>query len=349
MEIDIETALQRDDLQFIDVRSPLEFEEASIPEAVNIPLFNDQEHHELGIIYHHDGEAAARKTALKIISPKLPSLVDQIMAACGDKTPLLYCQRGGMRSLSLYRILELTGVRCFRLHKGYKAFRKHVNKSIANYTLNSDLYVLNGLTGVGKTVVLHKLKKRGYPVIDLEGLACHHGSVFGAIGYSKPRSQKDFDALLLKELDLYKDTPFILIEGEGRRIGDIYIPDFLMKAMENGQHVLLTASLESRAKRIVKMYTGAKDTGKNQIQLIEALCALERRIGLRKVESLTKMVKEERYHQAAEMLCKDYYDHFYDDSKKEKGHFIAQVESDDSSTAVEKIIEIINLPKAVDQ
>lgn len=45
----------------IDVRSPKEFAEASIPGALNIPLFNDEERAEVGTIYKQVGQAEAKK------------------------------------------------------------------------------------------------------------------------------------------------------------------------------------------------------------------------------------------------------------------------------------------------
>lgn len=339
MEIEIKEALERTDLVYIDVRSPEEYQNASIPGAINIPIFDDREHHQLGLIYHHVGEKEARLTALDMVAPKLPSLVEAILKAAGSKTPLLYCYRGGMRSLSIYEVLRLTGIDVFRLKKGYKAYRKFINNKLANYSLNSKLYVLHGLTGVGKTTVLKNLELKDCPVIDLEELAGHRGSVFGAVGNIRERSQKDFDALLLRQLDRFKNENVVFIEGEGRRIGNVYLPAFLGKAMDNGFQILLTASLEKRIERILQTYIPKKVPARLKIQLEAAINSLRNRLGGQKTDTLLAKLKQEHYYSVAEILCTDYYDLFYKDSKPESTKFDTVIDAEDLDHAATTVAE----------
>ena len=341
MEIDVREALQQKDLVFIDVRSPAEFEEASIPGAINIPLFNNREHYQLSIIFYQMGEHEARRTALEMAAPKLPELVKKITDACGDRIPLLYCKRGGMRSLSLYQVLSLAGIEACRLKKGYKAFRRHVNEHLRDYNLQVKLNVLHGLTGVGKTLVLEELDKQGFPVLDLEGLARHRGSVFGAVGFEKPRSQKDFDALLLQELDRHNDKPYLFIEGEGQRIGTVYLPHFLVNAMKQGEHFLLTAPLATRVKRILETYIQAPLSDETCRQLLHSLKSLERRLGKRKVDMLTNLIKKGDYYTVAELLCKDYYDHYYNEARPELYSFSKTIDTSDIKQAAAGIAAAI--------
>ncbi len=341
VEIEITEALSRSDLLFIDVRSSGEYAGASIPGAVNIPLFNDREHHQLGIIYHQLGENEARQAALMMVSPKLPALVDSIMKVCGDKKPLLYCRRGGLRSVSLYQVLTLTGIPALRLKHGYKAFRRYVNERLNSYQLLSELYILHGLTGVGKTAVLKILENRGIPVVDLEGLAGHRGSVFGAVGFPKQPSQKDFDARLLQQLDRHSSEPFLVVEGEGRRIGNIYLPLFLSTAMEKGRRLLLTASIETRVERIVNTYTPASMTTEEFDDLKEALFSLRQRMGNQRVDRLIALLEQEEFHVVAEELCTGYYDLFYNDSRPEYSKFDVVIDATDLKNAARQIIELI--------
>lgn len=339
MEIEVAEALDRSDLIFIDVRSPEEYQKASIPGSINIPLFDDREHHQLGLIYHNVGEKEARLVALEMVSPKLPMLVNKILEAAGPNTPLLYCYRGGMRSLSLYEVLRLTGVNVFRLKKGYKAYRKHINQKLVNYSLSSKLYVLHGLTGVGKTAVLKNLERRGCPVIDLEELAGHRGSVFGAVGDINESSQKDFDALLLNQLESFKNEELIFIEGEGRRIGNVYLPVFLGNAMDSGFQILLTASLEKRVERILQTYIPESVPDWLKIQLETAISSLRNRLGGKKTDLLLGMLKQGDYRAVAEMLCTDYYDLFYKDSKPESAQFDAVIDAEDLDRATLAVAE----------
>jgi tRNA 2-selenouridine synthase len=344
VEIDIQEALDRNDLLFIDVRSPGEYAESSIPGSVNIPLFDNSEHHQLGIIFHQYGEVEARRKALDFVAPKLPQLVREIYATCGDQIPLLYCQRGGMRSLSLYQVLSLTGTKVLRLKKGYRAYRKLVSERLSNYELQSKLIVLHGLTGVGKTQILLELKRRNYPIIDLEGLARHRGSVFGSVGLGKQRSQKDFEALLLQELDKYSKEPLLFVEGEGRRIGNIYLPLFLAEAISEGYKVLLTASLETRVERILDTYDPETLAGEGKKELEKALLLLEARLGRQKTARLRELLAAGDYRSMATILCKDYYDRLYSDSKPETACFDTRIAAENMMQAVDQIIETI-VPK----
>lgn len=341
MEIDIREALEQNNVLFIDVRSPGEYYEASIPGAVNIPLFDDREYYQLSIIFYQMGEHEARRAALDMVAPRLPALVKSITKASGSKKPLLYCKRGGMRSLSLDQVLSLVGVPVYRLKNGYKAYRRYVNERLRGYNLKSKLYVLNGLTGVGKTLVLKKLEQRGVPVIDLEGLARHRGSVFGAVGFDKPRSQKDFDALLLEQLDQARSELYLVTEGEGQRIGNIYLPHFFVEAMKQGEHILLTAPFEVRVKRIVDTYVKAALGDEIQRQLESSLKSLERRLGKRKTEMLTAMIKKGNYYTVAELLCRDYYDHFYSDSRPGASRFTETIDATDLNQAADQVMAVI--------
>ncbi len=341
MEIDIGEALKRSDLFFIDVRSPHEFKAASIPGALNIPLFDDRDHHQLGIIYHQLGEMEARLAALEKVAPRLPLLVDRIVTASTGKPPLLYCQRGGMRSLSLCEVLRLTGIRALRLKKGYKAYRSYINKKLKNYKLNNKLFVLHGLTGVGKTAVLQILAEKGCSIIDLEGMANHRGSVFGAIGFSVNRSQKDFDALLLQELDNYAEENNIIIEGEGRRIGNIYLPPFLTEAMKSGFQILLNAPLETRVNRIVETYIPTAVDDKLLQELKSALENLRKRLGSKKTDQLLVMLNDGQYHNIARLMCAEYYDLFYSDSRPECSQFDVVVDAQNLELAADEIIKIV--------
>ncbi len=342
MEIGIREALNRNDLLFIDVRSPGEHSESSIPGSINIPLFSDSEHHQLGLIYHLCGENDARTLALEFVSPRLPQLVKQVTDASKGLIPLLYCKRGGMRSLSLYQVLSMTGVRVLRLKNGYRAYRKLVSEGLKSYRFNNKLVILHGLTGVGKTAILQMLEKRGYPVIDLEGLARHRGSVFGSVSLGPQRSQKDFDALLYQKLNSFNTEPLVFTEGEGRRIGNIYLPRFLSEAMSKGYKLLLTASLEKRVERILATYNPQNLAKQEKEKLGQAIVSLENRLGRQRTSQLTGLLETGDLKTAAAILCQDYYDSLYSDSRPETARFDLEIDAEDLDRAVDVIIKHIN-------
>ncbi len=125
----------------------------------------------------------ASRLGIDLVAPKIPALIRQVDAAlAGGKPPVVvFCWRGGMRSRALTSFLELAGIPARQLQGGHKAFRARVREFFETGEWGR-LLVLRGLTGVGKTRLLLRLRDEGYPVLDLEGLANHRGSAFGALG-----------------------------------------------------------------------------------------------------------------------------------------------------------------------
>lgn len=242
---------QNKEITLIDVRSPSEFEDSSIPGSLNIPFFDDAERAEIGTLYKQVSAQAAKERGLEIMSAKLPSFVKSFAAIPGRK--VVFCWRGGMRSRTTATVLSLMDVHVYRLEGGYRAYRKWVLDSLEQMDFTPDIYVLHGNTGTGKTDILKTLKDRGYPVLDLEGLAGHRGSIFGEIGL-RSHNQKTFDALLLEELIHYKDAPFVLIEAESKRIGKVIVPEFLMNKKQQGVHFMIEVPMKLRVQNILNDY-----------------------------------------------------------------------------------------------
>lgn len=323
---------------FIDLRSPVEFVKGTIPGAVNLPLFDDEERETIGTVYKHDPEEA-RKQGVAFVSPKLPKLLSAIEEQGRKGIPVLFCWRGGQRSKVLFNLLRSLGLEAYRLEGGYKAYRRYVLERLERSTVNKPVYVLNGLTGSGKTEVLQLLQQMGCPVIDLEGLAGHRGSLFGHLGIARQRSQKDFDALLLQRLDELEQAPYLLVEGEGKRIGPVYVPDFFFKVMLEGNHILLTAPLEQRVQRILREYTPHSDTDRQQVE--QALLALGKYVGAKTVQLYRQLLHAGNYFELVSLLCSKYYDRLYDDSNPRKRSFQLVVDSSDAARAAEEIKEFV--------
>lgn len=227
------------------------------------------------------------------------------------------------------------------MRKGYKAYRKYVNSRLNNLKLKNRFVVLHGLTGVGKTSLLKKIETLGVPVLDLEGLAGHRGSVFGAVGLDTPASQKNFDAHLLVCLEKLDNKAWVVVEGEGRRIGNVYLPNFLYEAMREGCQVLLTAPLETRVERILNTYSPELLTEKGLKDLKKAFDSLRSRLGNKKVDTLLLQIDQGKYRSVVEVLCTDYYDRLYSDSRPESAHFDHQVDACEHENAAEVIKNLI--------
>ena len=78
----------------------------------------------------------------------------------------------------------MIGYRIYRLNGGYKAYRNHVLEFLER-PLSTKFITLFGNTGCYKSKLIRALS----PSIDLEAMANHLGSVFGAINGAQP-SQK---------------------------------------------------------------------------------------------------------------------------------------------------------------
>lgn len=338
--ITVEELMRRkDDFFLVDVRSPVEYKRACIPGAFNVPLFNEEERAKVGITYKEKGLLEAKLIGIEIVSPKLYSMVQRVMENSRDRPVVFYCWRGGLRSKIMVKLFGFLGLEALQLQGGYKAHRRFIYHQLCQYEVKSQFVVLNGLTGTGKTEILTKLSYR-WPVIDLENLARHRGSVFGNLGLKEPRSQKDFEALLWQRLEQHKGEPFIIAEGEGRRIGPLFLPSFMVQGIENGIHILLQASLETRTKRILKEYTRLNP----EVIIREAQAPiefLERNLGKEKVQYLLERLQKGDFYEVVKNLCRDHYDQKYGESKVGNNVFHLIVDTEDIQQAVQIIEDFL--------
>ncbi|MEK4146091.1 tRNA 2-selenouridine(34) synthase MnmH [Robertmurraya sp. FSL W8-0741] len=324
----------------VDVRSPGEFQDSRIPNAINVPLFTDEERSEIGTLYKHEGQKAAKWRAMELVSPKLPSLLEEIREI--EKTnrkPLLYCWRGGMRSQSIAHFAMMSGLHIQRLEGGYRAYREYIVDRIPTM-LPKQAVVIYGLTGTGKTEILHRLKEFGYPVLDLEGYANHKGSVFGAIDGHQPYNQKMFDALLFEDLQCIANSPYFFMEGESKRIGHAVQPQELYEKKENGIHIRIVSDLQSRVERIYEQYVEETDAFHARVEY-----ALGRIIKRIKPEEIQKKIQhclaEKNYREMIQLLIVHYYDPRYDNKINESLNTALEVQFESPEKAAKQIMDFI--------
>lgn len=315
-EITVEELLQIENVIPIDIRAPIEFKDGAIPEAINIPLFTDEERAEIGTIYKQSGQKAAKWRAMEVVSPKLPTMLSKIRALTKDgKQPVIYCWRGGMRSRSVVTFLEYAGVSSIRLIDGYRGYRHYILEQIPKL-MPEKAVVLHGMTGVGKTDILHILKNQGFPIIDLEGIAAHRGSVFGGfgIGEGSGNNQKTFDALLFEALRNLNGSQYMIIEAESKRIGRAVLPAELLELKENGLHLHINASLETRVERIYKEYVSNYENKPwFHEKVVEGIRQIQKRIKDDDIlEQLNLAVHAKNYRKVIHYLLAYYYDSRYE-------------------------------------
>lgn len=237
----------------VDVRSPSEFRQGHIPGAISLPLFTDAERAEVGTLYKQVGKEEAVQKGLELIGPRMCTLVKEAYELTGNSRKIrVYCWRGGMRSASMAWLFNMAGIEVELLTGGYKAWR--------NYTLQLlekplHYLVLGGYTGSGKTEILYSLKESGSQIIDLEGLANHKGSSFGAIGMDPQPTQEHFENLLAMEIfqkDLHKP---VWIEDESRMIGKIVLPESFWTKKNTSAVIFLEVEKAERIERLLKDYS----------------------------------------------------------------------------------------------
>ena len=209
-----------------------------------------------------------------------------------------------MRSAAVAWLLDLYGYKVIQLTGGYKAYRNWV---LEQFTIPYSLKVLGGYTGSGKTEILHALQEKNYSVIDLEGLAHHKGSAFGAIGQLPQPSQEMFENILAKTLfEVNKNNKPIWIEDESQRIGTVLIPTPLFHLMRNSTCYFMTIPFEQRLAFILEGY------GKFDVQsLIEATERIQKRLGGLETKNAVAHIMQGELKEAFSILLK-YYDKWYE-------------------------------------
>lgn len=285
----------------IDVRSPKEFEQGHIPGAFNIPLFNDEERAIVGTMYKQTGRQPAILKGMEIVGPNMSTIVKQAIDLAKDNTVYVHCWRGGMRSGFVATLLEMYGLNVFLLKGGYKKFRNFVLQSFEEkYPIN----LLSGKTGSGKTYIIKELKKSGQNVIDLEGIAHHKGSAFGALGEKPQPSQEQFENELSVQLVQINKT-LVWLEDESRLIGKKVIPAEIWEQMRIAKVYYIDLPFEERLKHIVAEYGKfAKEDLKTSILKIT------KRLGNEQTKTALSAL-EENDLKTALGICLHYYDKTY--------------------------------------
>lgn len=292
---------------FVDTRTPLEFEIDQVYGAVNLPLLEDEERKEIGILYKQGGKEKAIGKGYEIVTPKIEEMLNKFkkISKTRKKKLIVYCWRGGMRSRSVVELLSNKGYDAIQLEGGYKSYREHIRNRLKNYKLKPKLIVIKGLTGTGKTDFLRKTK---LAKMDLEELAQHRSSVFGKIGL-QPRTQKMFETLLYFKLEKLKYEPYVLIEGESRKVGNIILPEFLYKAMNTAKHIILVCDLKKRANITIKEY--GQITKKHGKELKKIVASIRKKLSRKTFETLNKHIDQKETQEFVELLLTDYYDPLY--------------------------------------
>lgn len=240
--------------EVIDVRSPAEWAEDRVPGAMNLPVLDNDERARVGTIYKQVNPFAARKIGAALVARNAAAHIEGPLAdRHGGWRPLVYCWRGGQRSNSFAMILGQIGWRVEVLEGGYKTWRGLVTRALYDTPLASPVVMLDGNTGTAKTEVLAHLAALGVQVLDLEGLANHRGSLFGARAGGQP-AQRGFESALAVAMARLDPAQPVVVEAESSKVGNCRLPPMLWKAMQAAPRIEIAAPLAARARYLARAY-----------------------------------------------------------------------------------------------
>jgi tRNA 2-selenouridine synthase len=287
----------------LDVRSPGEFQQGHIPGAVSFPLFSDEERAQVGTKYKKFGHEAAFELGLSIIGPKMAGLVKEARQIAPEKRLAVHCWRGGQRSASMAWLLRMAGHDVVTLQGGYKQYRQ----AVADF-FQQPLYafrVLGGMTGTGKTYILHALAAQGEQVLDLEGLAKHKGSAFGWIGESPQPKSEQFENDCHLVLRGFSTERPVWVENESRSIGKVFIEQGLWNQMKQSPLYNVTVPEKARINNLLRAYVMT-----DKADLISAFHKIDRKLGGLRLKNALEALEHDNY-EAAARIALEYYDKTY--------------------------------------
>ncbi|MEP7163135.1 MAG: tRNA 2-selenouridine(34) synthase MnmH [Ferruginibacter sp.] len=299
----------------LDVRSPGEYVHAQIPGAYSLPLFTDEERKKIGTAYKQESREMAIKYGLDFFGVKMRPMVEEAEKIIKNYKPdatsnpepqnsnglLVHCWRGGMRSSAVAWLLNFYGFNIYLLEGGYKAYRNWV---LQQFEKKYDFNIVGGYTGSGKTELLKMLLQNGHAIIDLEGLANHKGSAFGALGQPPQPKQEMFENLLATALDQNRKRLFWL-EDESQRIGSLNIPHSFWDTMRSKPVYFMDIPFEQRLDHICSGYGAIEKEF-----LINAIVRIKKRLGPLETKTAIGFLLDDDVKECFRILL-SYYDKTY--------------------------------------
>jgi tRNA 2-selenouridine synthase len=310
----------------IDVRAPAEYAEDHLPGAINLPVLSDAQRAEVGTIYTQVSPFNARKLGGALVAQNTATHLQGPLAdKDGAWQPLVYCWRGGQRSGAFATILDQVGWRVQLLKGGYQSYRREIVKTLYVTPLPHRLMLIGGGTGTAKTALLHQLATQGAQILDLEGIACHRGSLFGGINMEQP-AQKMFETRIAAELAKLDPTKITFVEAESSKIGNRVIPPSLWALMVDAPRIHITAPLMARSAFLCRAYA---DLTQDSEALSELLDKLRPYHSGAQLSQWHAKVQSADWQTLAEGLIAVHYDPRYAKSEAHKGDAIHKIDLTD--------------------
>ncbi|MDG1417512.1 MAG: tRNA 2-selenouridine(34) synthase MnmH [Maricaulis sp.] len=301
-------ALQSYDL-IIDVRSPSEYAGDHLPGAINLPVLDDAERAETGTLYKQVSSFVAKRRGAALTTANISRHLDTTLKDLPEDSRLLiYCWRGGMRSRSMALVLSSIGWDISLVKGGYQTWRRQIVAGLDKSTDPINIILLDGQTGTAKTAILKEMAALGAQTLDLEGMANHRGSAFGAHANTPQPGQKRFEALIWQSLRRFDLTQPIYVEAESSLVGKRRLPSRLWAEMKKAPRIIIEAPTGARADYLVNAYP---DLATDLNQLTASIERLAARHSTAQLSQWHAMARKCEFRNLAESLMVIHYDAAY--------------------------------------
>ena len=296
----------------IDARSESEHADDHLPGAVNWPVLTDAERASVGTEYKQLSPFVARKRGAMLVSRNIARHIErEVLPLERDWRPLVYCWRGGQRSGALSTVLGEIGFTVHVLDGGYRDFRRRVLADLETLPVGLPWRVLCGRTGSAKSRLLQALAAQGAQVLDLEGLACHRGSVLGPEPGRPQPSQKAFETAIWQALRGFSAERPVYLEGESRTIGRLRVPEKLLEQLRAAACLQVQMPLAARVDFLLGDYAHFVDDVDSFCERLQALRELR---GAAVVEGWQTEARAGRLAGVVDELLRLHYDPVYERS-----------------------------------
>lgn len=296
----------------VDVRSPSEYAEDHLPDAVNFPVLDDAERARVGTLHKEDCAFAAKRLGAALVARNIATHLETCLS---DRPrawrPLVYCWRGGQRSAAMTHVLQSIGWRAQQLDGGYRAFRRHVIGALEHWPLRFRYRVVGGPTGSGKSRLLLALARRGAQVLDLEALAEHRGSVLGSLPERPQPSQKMFETRIWQALRRFDDARVVYVESESRKVGELRVPQRLIERMRSSACIRIDTDEHARVKLLRDEYAHFESDLPMLWRQLDCLMSLH---GRDKIADWKALASSGKWDEFVARLLREHYDPAYERS-----------------------------------